>query len=488
MSAGSVPFSSVSLASTDLSKVTNRPDNPRPLVSVIVPAYNAAATIAQTLRTVQDQTLADWEVVACDDGSTDRTPAILLELSRSEPRLRVVTQPNAGAGRARNAAIAAARGRLIKFLDADDRLEPACLQTLAPLAQAHGAACGSWSIDDALGEPVGISVSPGSGPVGLDRLLEDNPVAPSAAMVSREVMSLEDFSEAPAAADYDLWLRLAARGIEWQTTPETVARYRLLASSNSKKCGPALAHVAACLRTAFEAARGDPRIDASEVRLRTALRAHALRYASLHALIKPTPGQDDACDMVESLGLPLRSMLSATGGLIGDASFEAVLAATATRPTLTAAAHWNEPLAAWWRAIEQERWAEAGFADRAIERFASRSVDPRAIAHRLLDSAGADAVLVGHGTNGRLIEQLASRRGVRLTIRDDRYQPNTDMPTNAEPMDEPIKGRCVIVSPIADAGLARRFPGALRWPAVASELASVAEASLRGLLLRSRAA
>ncbi len=455
---------------------------------MVVPAYNAEATIAQTLRTVQDQTLTDWELVVCDDGSTDRTSSILAELARTEPRLRVVTQPNAGAGQARNAAIAAARGRLIKFLDADDRLEPACLETLAPLAQAHGAACGSWSIDDAQGEPVGISVSPGPGPVGLDRLMEDNPVAPSAAMASREVMSLAAFTGAAASEDYDLWLRLAARGVEWQTTPLHVSRYRLMASSTSKKCGPALEQVAASLREAYIVAEADPRLDASTERLHRVLRMHGMCYASLHALLKPSPGQDDACDMVELLGLPLRSMPSAPGVLIGDASFEAVLAAMTTRPDVTAPASWNEPLAAWWRAIEQERWTEANFADRAIERFALRSVAPRAIAHRLLDRAGTDAVLVGHGTNGRLIEQLASKRDVRLAIRDDRYQTNTGMPANAEPIDAPLRGRQIILSPIDDRDLASRFPGAMRWSAIASELAIAAEASLRGQMLRSRAA
>ncbi len=89
-----------------------------PVVSVIVPAYNAEAWIARAVDSALDQTFRDLEVIVCDDGSTDGTGR-LLEAYR-DPRLRVLRHENRGRGAARNAAMAAARGRYLALLDADD--------------------------------------------------------------------------------------------------------------------------------------------------------------------------------------------------------------------------------------------------------------------------------------------------------------------------------------------------------------------------------
>jgi glycosyltransferase involved in cell wall biosynthesis len=88
-----------------------------PEISVIIPAYNAGRTIAAALASVFAQTYRDFEVIVVDDGSSDDTALRLAEWS---DRLVVISQPNAGPARARNEAIARARGRLVAFLDADD--------------------------------------------------------------------------------------------------------------------------------------------------------------------------------------------------------------------------------------------------------------------------------------------------------------------------------------------------------------------------------
>lgn len=88
-----------------------------PLVSVVIPAYNCAATIAEAVDSVLAQTYPAVEVIVVDDGSTDATPAALAAYGR---RIRVVTQSNAGLAGARNAGLAAARGVYIALFDADD--------------------------------------------------------------------------------------------------------------------------------------------------------------------------------------------------------------------------------------------------------------------------------------------------------------------------------------------------------------------------------
>lgn len=93
-----------------------------PLISVIIPAYNAAATLERACASVWRQSYPNVEVVVVDDGSTDGTASLLDALSRENPNLRPIHQENGGVSRARNAGIGAARGELITFLDADDEL------------------------------------------------------------------------------------------------------------------------------------------------------------------------------------------------------------------------------------------------------------------------------------------------------------------------------------------------------------------------------
>lgn len=99
-----------------------------PTVSIITPAFNAARFLPEQLAAVQAQTWRDYEHIVVDDGSTDATPGLLAADSASDERLRVLHQANAGAHAARNAALAAAQGRYIAFLDADDLWLPAKLE------------------------------------------------------------------------------------------------------------------------------------------------------------------------------------------------------------------------------------------------------------------------------------------------------------------------------------------------------------------------
>jgi glycosyltransferase involved in cell wall biosynthesis len=84
------------------------PDNPsdlNPLVSVLIPAYNAAATLAETLASVCSQTYQNLEIIIVDDGSVDATFALASRLSHEDRRIRVLRQDNAGVAAARNLAV-----------------------------------------------------------------------------------------------------------------------------------------------------------------------------------------------------------------------------------------------------------------------------------------------------------------------------------------------------------------------------------------------
>src|SRR5271170_6834147 len=93
-----------------------------PILSIVIPAYNVVAFIAQAVISALEQSFADIEVIVVDDGSTDATPQVLTRLAdmRRDPRLRIIRQANAGLSGARNTGIAAAHGAFIGLLDGDD--------------------------------------------------------------------------------------------------------------------------------------------------------------------------------------------------------------------------------------------------------------------------------------------------------------------------------------------------------------------------------
>jgi glycosyltransferase involved in cell wall biosynthesis len=107
--------------------------NPR--VSVVMPAFQAEAWIGEAVSSVLAQTYRDLELVVVDDGSTDATPQMVA--SREGP-IKLVTQPNAGVGAARNRGIAEARGRLVAFCDADDFLLPDHVMALVNMFDRTG--------------------------------------------------------------------------------------------------------------------------------------------------------------------------------------------------------------------------------------------------------------------------------------------------------------------------------------------------------------
>lgn len=121
-------------------------------ISVIIPAYNATLTLAETLGSVAGQTRVPHEVIVIDDGSADDTAEIALRFADRLPRLQVISTPNGGVSRARNIGIAAASGDIVAPLDADDLWHPTYLERLGARLEQLGpdaafAYCSWWHID-----------------------------------------------------------------------------------------------------------------------------------------------------------------------------------------------------------------------------------------------------------------------------------------------------------------------------------------------------
>ena len=108
-----------------------------PLLSVIIPVYKAEAYLRDTLDSILTRDAPDMEILCVNDGSPDGSAAILSEYAQTDPRIRVIDQPNGGTGSARNHGVREAAGKYLYFMDCDDLLEPGALAQAAASMEAR---------------------------------------------------------------------------------------------------------------------------------------------------------------------------------------------------------------------------------------------------------------------------------------------------------------------------------------------------------------
>lgn len=193
-----------------------------PAVSVVIPAYNAAAHLGECLDSVQAQEgKFTLEVIVVDDGSCDATAAV----ARRQGGVRLVSQPNSGPSAARNAGIAVAQGEFIAFLDADDLWPPGKLPSQLEALHRHPEAAlvfgdcrqfgdsGPWpqTLFEASGLGTATWGTNGIVPGAYARLLVDNFITTGSVVARRSVLVDErGFAEdLRLVEDLDLWLRIA---------------------------------------------------------------------------------------------------------------------------------------------------------------------------------------------------------------------------------------------------------------------------------------
>jgi len=210
---------------------------PRPAVTVIVPAYNAAKLLVPTLESLRAQTFSDWECLVVDDGSTDGTPRLVEEIAARDPRFRLISQNNRGVGAARNTAIERARGHYIAPLDADDLWSPEKLERQVARMEAAGEACGlvyCWSRRvDAGGRMLCGNGEPGVEGEVFEALVERNFIGNASVPLFRaealaEVgcyLTRDEQGGFQGCEDWDLALRVA-REFEVAAIREPLVGYR----------------------------------------------------------------------------------------------------------------------------------------------------------------------------------------------------------------------------------------------------------------------
>lgn len=184
-----------------------------PKVSVIMPAFNAQATIAASVRSVLAQTVPDWELLIMDDASTDDTPAVLEEFLR-DPRVQwIPSQVNRGVAATRNDGIARSNGQWIAFLDSDDTWAPDKLEKQLHRIEETGAALcyTSYALVDLDGNKVrGDYLVPEQ--VDYPLLLRENVIGCSTVLLRAELAKAHPFEPGFYHEDYVLWCKLLKAG------------------------------------------------------------------------------------------------------------------------------------------------------------------------------------------------------------------------------------------------------------------------------------
>lgn len=203
----------------------------KPLFSVIIPVYNAEATLAETLNSVANQSLSSFEVILVNDGSLDGSVGLVKNFRAQHPALdlMLLNQNNLGLGGARNAGISQANGHYCAFIDADDLWTPnkleSCYQYLeqAPECQVLYHPVFAFTAN--------YERKRQAYPIKnlQELLIKGNPLVPSAVIMATDLAQKLHFTEGRkyhGAEDLHLWIRLLHQEIRLHFWPEYLTYYR----------------------------------------------------------------------------------------------------------------------------------------------------------------------------------------------------------------------------------------------------------------------
>lgn len=200
-----------------------------PLVSVIVPLYNAAPFIVEALESIVASTYRPIEVIVMDDGSKDDSLRVAQNFASAHPEVRVLHQPNSGASAARNNAIRASHGEYILPVDADNRIHPLYIEeaeaVLASRPEVRVVSCRAEFFGDRTGEWITPPFS--------KQLLARKNMIDTCAMYRRADwdQTLGYMTTCAAREDWDMWLSLFELGGEFVRLPDIRLYYRVRAGS-----------------------------------------------------------------------------------------------------------------------------------------------------------------------------------------------------------------------------------------------------------------
>lgn len=207
----------------------------RPLVSVITPSYNCSSFIPETIKTVQDQTYFNWEMIIVDDQSKDDSVSIIKSFEENDSRIRLIPlSKNVGAARARNIALKEAHGKYIAFLDSDDLWLPTKLEEQVTFMQKGNLAFSftSYSLIDEKGKSLDVEVKAPK-EVDYKHLIGNTTIGCLTVMLDKlQIKHIEMPDIQPE--DTALWLLLLRQGYKAYGLPKVLSKYRIVSKSTSR--------------------------------------------------------------------------------------------------------------------------------------------------------------------------------------------------------------------------------------------------------------
>ena len=206
-----------------------------PLVTVIMPAYEAERFLEEAVRSVVDQTVTDWELLILEDCAKDGTLALAEKLAAEDVRIKLLkNDKNMGVAKTRNRGFALARGKYVALLDSDDVWYPEKLEKQIALAEKTGADviyCSYGMMDEQGNKKCADFIVPEK--TDFKSSLIKSVISCSTALLSREIVEKYRFREEYYHEDLVLWLEILGDGYRACGVTDVLAQYRILDSARS---------------------------------------------------------------------------------------------------------------------------------------------------------------------------------------------------------------------------------------------------------------
>ncbi|EGQ8479789.1 glycosyltransferase [Vibrio parahaemolyticus] len=211
-----------------------------PLVSVVLPIYNAEKYLHLTLDSVISQTYLDIEVICINDGSTDNTQAILEDFKKRDDRIRIINRENKGLVYSLNQGISISKGKYIARMDADDICLPKRFEMQVKFLESNpsvGLVGTSYMYIDENDNQLSKRIVPRSLSIIRSMLLFGSPICHPSVMFNKSIVGehlLYD-ENYDSCEDLELWFRLNDKGIEIRNLSDVLIKYRILPTSISSR-------------------------------------------------------------------------------------------------------------------------------------------------------------------------------------------------------------------------------------------------------------
>ena len=377
-----------------------------PKLTYIIPAFNAEASLEQTVRSVLAQSEPGVEAVIVDDGSTDGTRHVAGSLLG--PRVRLCPQDNGGLSCARNTGWRAASGEFVCFLDADDTVAPShaarLLEAIEQEAGHDAVACGCEFVGPTL-IPLDWHAPVLASDTTHDRLIEVNRLAVGSVVLRRDcaarLLGGEMFDESLSVhEDWEVFLRLAAVGARWAPpVEESLFRYRVRSGSMSSD-------LSRMWRVGLDVIDRHAR-DGRE-------REEMMRRWHVRAVARAIAGGD-------------AELLNETRAQAGQLRTDDIATLTGTlrwafaRREVVGPRSWGARMACWTAQVRDMLGGNEPVADEVAQRLADGPHRWKAIVERAqgMLQPGEPLVIYGFGRNGRDAVRAAAELGLPIAVVDD---------------------------------------------------------------------